>query len=184
MLKRDGLYLKPIILLIMGLLIGILTNAQSKAVQNISTQPAYFIPNNGQFKDPKPYVYFVQLKENEIQIKSDGITWATNVLVPNKPLLGGLMTKIKKSNQSEESEEEEDKPAFKNQQSKIDLHFIGCNTSSVIIESNKSPFYYSYGDRTNPVYGFKELKFVDFYPNIDLIYTVAVSYTHLRAHET
>lgn len=151
-------------------LIGVLANAQPKVVQNKSTQPAYFIPDKGQFKDPKPYLYFVQLEENEIQIKSDGITWATNVLVPNKPLLGGLMTKIKKSNQSEESEE--DKPAFKNQQSKIDLHFIGCNTSSVIIESNKSPFYYSYGDRTNPVYGFKELKFVDFYHNIDLIYTV------------
>ena len=167
MLKRDGLHLKPKILLIIGLLIGVLANAQSKAVQNNSTQPAYFIPDKGQFKDPKPYLYSVQLKENEIQIKSDGITWATNVLVPNKPLLGGLMTKIKKSKQSEESEEERGVSAFKNQQSKIDLHYIGCNTSSVIIESNKSPFYYSYGDRTNPVYGFKELIFVDF---LTLIY--------------
>ena len=117
-------------------------------------------------------MYFVQLKENEIQIKSDGITWATNVLVPNNPLLGGLMTKRKKSNQSEESEEDRGVSALKSQQSKLDLHFIGCNTSCFIIESNKSPFYYSYGDRANPLYGFKELKFVDFYPNIDLIYTV------------
>lgn len=169
MSNKDGFRLRIYFFLLFGF-IGSVVFAQPKAVQNNSTQPAYFIPNKGQFKDPKPYLYFVQLEENEIQIKSDGITWATNVLVPNKPLLGGLMTKIKKSNQSEESEE--DKPAFKNQQSKIDLHFIGCNTSSVIIESNKSPFYYSYGDRTNPVYGFKELKFVDFYPNIDLIYTV------------
>lgn len=170
MLNKDGFRLRIIFFLLFGF-IGSVVFAQSKAVQNNSTQPAYFIPDKGQFKDPKPYLYFVQLKENEIQIKSDGITWATNVLVPTKPLLGGLITKIKKSNQSEESEEEEGKPAFKNQQSKIDLHFIGCNTSSVIIGSNQSPFYYSYGDRTNPVYGFKELKFVDFYPNIDLIYT-------------
>ena len=69
MLTKDGLYLKPIILLIMGLLTGVLTNAQSKAVQNNSTQPAYFIPNKGQFKDSKPYLYFVQSHLSKINFK-------------------------------------------------------------------------------------------------------------------
>ena len=58
----------------MGLLTGVLTNAQSKAVQNNSTQPAYFIPNKGQFK------------KNPIQGK--GFTFgAYSVHIPARPFL-------------------------------------------------------------------------------------------------
>ena len=70
MSNKDGFRLRIYFFLLFGF-IGSVVFAQPKAVQNNSTQPAYFIPNKGQFKDPKPYVYFVQLKENEIQIKSD-----------------------------------------------------------------------------------------------------------------
>ena len=134
---------------------------------NVNLNPfdnLYFIENKGQWDKQKNYSNFVLWTGVDnvfLNNNGSGFKWEVNYLETNVPF--------------DSKTEEKKKKSRKIHTDSIEFKLLGTNPNAKVQLENKSNHYWTYGPKELNSFGYKTVKFLNIYPNIDVVYEIGNS---------
>lgn len=155
-------------LILFFLVINFVVKAQKPFISHDIFKYENFIENKGQYNllypEKNDIKFFLQSKGNDIFIRSNGFSFLLQ-----RANLKKEFTHLKKYELKELEEKEE---LYHREKLWVDLVWIGANPNATWELVDKSPHYFTFGEKEFNAHGYKKLICKNLYPGVDLIYSI------------